>query len=313
VREGADPQQGALVGPGHPGTSRRPLGPTRREAVLGIAKEIREVGLPDERLEAERLVAHAVGVERSELLRAGSEPLTLDEVERLADAVSRRVAREPLQYIEGSVAFRDLVLVSDRRTLIPRPETEQLVQQVIRWARSRDPLTRGLDVGTGSGAIALSLLAEDVVRHMVGVDVSAGAIRQAAENRRRAGVSEAVFELRTVSGDLWSGIRPDERFDVIVSNPPYVRDSDIESLPPEVRDHEPSVALAGGPDGLDVIREIALRARERLNDGGALFLEIGDGQADLARDLFRPEGGWRETSIRHDLAGRERFLQALPD
>ncbi len=297
---GREPGQDAVPGQDLD-TRRRPLAPTRREAVLGVAGEMRGA------------VAHAIGVERSELLLRGSELLTVAEAERLAEAVKRRIEREPLQHIEGSAAFRDLVLASDRRALIPRPETEQLVEQVIRWARVRGPLAHGLDIGTGSGAIALALLTEGVVRHMVGIDVSAAAIRQADENRRRATVSEHVFDLRKASDHVWSAILPGEQFDVIVSNPPYVPDAEIGSLPPEVRDHEPRVALAGGLDGSDMIREIASQARERLCKRGAVFLEIGDGQAELARGLFEAEGTWNEISIDRDLAGRERFLRALLD
>lgn len=292
---------------------RRAPAPTRSEAVRGVAEEIRGAGVPDGRLEAERLVAHAIGVERSELLLHTSERLTVAEAGRLAEAVKRRIKREPLQHIEGSAAFRELALVSDRRALIPRPETEQLVEQVVRWARAGAPLARGLDVGTGSGAIALALLTEGVVQHMVGVDLSIEALGQAEENRRRADVSETVFELREASDGPWSAIRPDERFDVIVSNPPYVREAEIATLPPEVRDYEPRVALAGGADGMAMIREMAARAGEHLCEQGAVFLEFGEGQAELARALFEARGVWKEISIDRDLTGRERFLRAVID
>lgn len=234
---------------------------------------------------------------------------------------------EPLQHIEGTVAFRDLVLLADRRALIPRPETEQLVDRVRRWAESRssgaetvrvsgagteaEPLLEtALDVGTGSGAIALSLVHERVVRRVVALDVSEEALVQAAANRAAAEITEDQVELRLASRPLWSSIGRDERFDLVVSNPPYVREEELEELPAQIREHEPRVALAAGPDGLEVIREIAGKARAYLEPGGALFLEIGEDQGAPVTELLRDHGPWEEVEVQRDLAGRDRFVRA---
>lgn len=318
---------------------RRPPGPTRREAVAGLRRELADAGLESPGVEAERLVAHALGLSRAELGPTAEERLAPEEAGRVARAAARRLAGEPLQHIEGTVEFRDLVLSADSRALVPRPETEQLVERVGEWARARardrgredgaddgdglvrtrreaprrpPPLEAVLDLGTGSGAIALSLVAEGVARRAVGVDVSAEALSQAAENRGRAGLDESEVELRLATRPVWTAVRAEERFDAVVSNPPYVADREMEELPSEVREHEPAVALAGGRDGLDVIREIAARAARYLAPGGALFLEIGAEQGATVRELLEESGEWETVEVTRDLAGRERFVRAEP-
>lgn len=307
----------------------RPAGPTREEAVSGVARELEaaggDVGIDRPRLEAERLVCHVTGIERAELARTGDRRLSPDEAGRLGRAIRRRLAGEPLQHIEGTVAFRELVLLADPRAFLPRPETEQLVDRVARWARGgegegvrtvgRDapdepPLREVLDVGTGSGAIALSLVVEGLAERVVGLDVSADALVQAAANREGAGLSEETVELRLASRPVWSSVRGEERFDAIVSNPPYVTDEEMEELPAEVADHEPREALAGGPDGLEVIREIVDGAHAYLRPGGALFLEIGAGQGEAVERLLGEAGSWEDVRVGRDLAGRERFVRA---
>ncbi len=291
---------------------RRPPGPTRREAVRGTLRELEAAGVESPRVEAERLVALATGVERASLVGGGRTRLTPEEAGRLARALSRRLAGEPLQHIEGTVEFRQLTLRADRRALIPRPETEQLVERIARWVAGRRPLSRALDVGTGSGAIALALLTEGIVERVVGVDVSAEALAQAAENRTRVGLSADRLELRLADRSVWSAVDARERFDLIVSNPPYVAEREWETLPREVRDHEPSSALAGGADGLGVIREVIGGAMIHLSPGGALFLEIGEEQGASVRALLEGAGEWGEVRVLRDLAGRDRFVRALP-
>lgn len=322
-----------------PGARRAP-GPTRREAVAGLRRELDGAGAGSPAAEAERLVAHALGLGRAELALAGDEPLTPEEAGRIARAAARRMAGEPLQHIEGTVEFRELVLVADPRALIPRPETEQLVERLARWARDRaprpasreeaadergglvrarrpgraraaPPLESVLDIGTGSGAIALSLVAEGIARRVVAVDISQEALSQAAENRARARLDGERVELRLAGRPVWTAVGPGERFDAIVSNPPYVSDAELPGLGPEVREHEPRVALAGGAEGLEVVREIVGRAREHLEPGGALFLEIGEGQGAKTRALLEREG-WGRVALFEDLAGRDRFVQAEP-
>lgn len=278
------------------------------------------------RLEAERLLCHVLGVDRAELHRSGGERLTADEAGRLARVTRRRMAGEPLQHIEGTAAFRELVLLADRRALVPRPETEQLVDRIRRWAADRadrgadgvqgvgrdgaPPLETALDVGTGSGAIALSLVHEGLVERVVALDVSEEALMQAAANRGAAELTEQQVELRLASRPLWSSVSSDERFDLIVSNPPYVRDADLDDLPAQIREHEPRVALSGGEDGLEVIREIVSGAHAYLRPAGALFLEIGEDQGASVVELLEDAAPWEEVELSRDLSGRDRFVRA---
>ncbi len=311
-----------------------PPAPSRREALEGVARELEaadeDAAVDRPRLEAERLLCHVLGVDRAELARTGDRELTPRQAGRLARVTRRRLAGEPLQHIEGTVAFRELVLLADERAFIPRPETEQLVGEVKRWARDRasaggvrtvgrredregegePPLRDALDVGTGSGAIALSLVAEGIAGRAVGLDVSPDALMQAAANRGGADLSEEQVEFRIASRPLWSSVSREERFDVIVSNPPYITDEELEDLPAQIAEHEPREALAGGPDGLDVIREIAEGAHAYLRPGGALFLEIGAGQGEAVERLLRETGPWGSVEIGKDLSGRPRFVRA---
>lgn len=335
--------------------ARKPHQPTRREALEGITRELEVVPVESARVEAERLLALAVGVERPELLLALDLPLESDEALRLARSTRRRVAGEPLQHIEATVQFRDLVLLADARALVPRPETEQLVDRIAIWARGRaagdgaadgpgdregqdrgsarpvgrpksvgDPtgasageegaggeaiLSSALDIGTGSAAIALSLVREGIVRRVVGLDSSAAALEQAAENRTRCGLTEKEVEFRAVDRSLWDAVAATERFDVIVSNPPYVTAAEMAELSAEVL-RDPPEALLGGEDGLDVIREIVRGAWYRLAPGGALFLEIGERQGASVKKLLEGAHPWLRVAVEPDLAGKDRFAFA---
>lgn len=343
--------------------ARKPHQPTRREALEGITRELEAVSVESARVDAERLLALAVGVERPELLLALDLPLESDEALRLARSTRRRVAGEPLQHIEATVQFRDLVLLADARALVPRPETEQLVDRIAIWARGRaasdgaadgpgdgaadgpgdregqdrgsarpverpksggDPtgasaeeegaggeaiLSSALDIGTGSAAIALSLVREGIVRRVVGLDSSAAALEQAAENRTRCGLTEKEVELRAVDRSLWDAVAATERFDVIVSNPPYVTAAEMAELSAEVL-RDPPEALLGGEDGLDIIREIVRGAWYRLAPGGALFLEIGERQGASVKKLLEGAHPWLRVAVEPDLAGKDRFAFA---
>lgn len=335
----ADRRRGAgFPGPGGDGPAgsagpERMPAPTRREAVEGVARDLagadEDAGVDDPRLEAERLLCHVLDVDRAELARTDGEELTPEQAGRLARVTRRRLSGEPLQHIEGTVEFRELVLLADERALIPRPETEELVDQVVRWAEAREGEGGGsvlvtrrgreepllddvLDVGTGSGAIALSLVRENVARRAVGLDVSTDALLQAAANRSGAGLSEEDVELRVASRPLWNSVGRDERFDAIVTNPPYLTDEEMEELPGQIAEHEPREALAGGPDGLEVIREIVSRAASYLRPDGALFLEIGAEQADDVRGLLEGREAWASVEVGRDLSGRDRFVRAEP-
>ena len=305
--------------------ARRPGGPSRREALEGIARELAAAGIESSRVEAERLLSLALGISRGDLQLSLESELSAEDARTLAEAVRRRLAGEPLQHIEGNVEFRDLVLAADPRAFVPRPETEQLLDRVLEWARERQQTVEGvrvvtrpagrayvegaLDIGTGSGAIALTLADEHVAARVVALDRSRQALEQATENRRRVGQTEASVEFRLVEGTLWEAVGEGERFDLIVSNPPYVSTAEMGHLPPEVR-HDPSEALVAGEDGLDVISEILTGAWDHLKAGGALFLEIGDGQGQRVGELLAESGDWSRTAIQKDLAGKVRFAFA---
>ncbi|MHB1194099.1 MAG: peptide chain release factor N(5)-glutamine methyltransferase [Longimicrobiales bacterium] len=265
-------------------------------------------GVERGRLDAEHLLAHALGVKRLQLYLQYDRPLDREELDRFRPLLKRRSEREPLQYILGRAAFRNLDLAVDRRVLIPRPETEILVDEVLGWAkaRGRDELT-ALDVGVGSGAIALSLLVEGPFPRVVATDEAPEALAVADENARELGLRERL-DLR--EGSLFSAVAPGESFDVVVSNPPYVAEAEAAILEPEVGVWEPSGALFAGPDGLAVLRALVAEGGAHLADGGLLALEVGAGQAGLVVADIEAAGAYADVRVRRDLAGRERVVLA---
>ncbi len=288
---------------------RRPSGPTRREIVQGVEREFALAGLESAAVEAERIVAAALEIPRPVLATQSGSRVDPRAAVRVARAVSRRLEGQPLQHIEGTLDFRRVRLVSDGRALIPRPETEQLVDVIASWVGRAAPVSRALDIGTGSGALALALLDEALAVRVLGLDVSATALVQAEENAQHSGLEG--LELRLCPPGVWSALDPAERFDLIVSNPPYVSTSEWSMLDPVVRDHEPRVALDGGPTGLDVIRVVIGGAAAALIEGGALFLEIGASQGPAVLELLQAEPRLSEARIGLDLAGRTRFASAV--
>ncbi len=263
-------------------------------------------GIENGRLEAELLLASVLGVKRLDLYLQHDRPVRPAELEEYRSRVRRRLRREPLQYITGEAAFRTLVVSTDSRALIPRPETEVLVAQVLAWGRGRAPVS-ALDVGTGTGAIALSLVAEGHFAPVVATDVSTAALALARENAERLGLAPAI-EFRV--GPLFDPVRADEAFDVIVSNPPYVAESDRETLPSEVRDHEPAAALFAGADGLDVLTALVDGAPEVLRPGGLLALEVGPGQAQSLAARIDADPRYTGARVVQDLSGRPRIVLA---
>lgn len=265
-----------------------------------------EKGLPESRLNAELLLADTLGIKRLDLYLQFDRPMRPEELAAFKARLLRRARREPLQYIAGEAAFRHLTLQVDRRVLIPRPETELLVERVLEWSRGRSGLA-ALDVGTGSGAIALSLASEGgAFRRVVATDVSADALEVARGNAARVPL-HAALEFR--HGPAFEPVAV-ERFDAIVSNPPYVGDAERASLDPEVRDWEPPVALFAGDDGLAVIRELVGQAPDHLLPGGLLALEIGAEQAHAVASLIRGTGRFGEPRVHEDYAGRDRIVMA---
>ncbi|HLM65909.1 MAG TPA: peptide chain release factor N(5)-glutamine methyltransferase [Longimicrobium sp.] len=275
------------------------------ELLRWTAEFLGEKGFHNARLNGELLLSGVLGVKRLDLYLQFDRPLRPEELAEFKGRLLRRAKREPLQYIEGEAHFRELRLRVDPRVLIPRPETEQLVQRVLEWAAGRPGLAAA-DVGTGSGAIALALATEGPFERVVATDVEPGALEAARANHALA-APEAAVEFR-----LGDGLAPlaGERFDALVSNPPYVANAERASLDTEVRDWEPAAALFAGDDGLEVIRRLVAGAPSVLKPGGLLALEIGAEQGAAVAELVRAAGGFGAPRVEKDLAGRDRIVLA---
>jgi len=273
-----------------------------------------ERGVAEPRLSAEHLLADALGCRRLDLYLRFDRPVTEPELAAYRAAVRRRVAGEPVPYITGRAAFRGLELAVDRSVLIPRPETEILAGEALAWARGEAELGRApaegwsvLDVGTGSGAIALALAAElDGVRRVVGSDRSTAALAVARANAARLGAERTAF----VAADALDAFRP-RSFDIVVANPPYLAAAERDSLPVDVREWEPPVALFAGPRGDEALARIVAEAPERLRPGGLLAIEVGMGQAGAVRDRIRSAGCLAWLGAYRDFGGVERGVLAM--
>ena len=272
---------------------------TVAEALSQAAAELEAAGVDTPSVDAEWLVAHVLGVSRSALAVERARELSDEEEGSLHACVQRRVRREPLAYVLGDWGFRRLTLALDPRVLVPRPETEVVVDRCLALLDGLEE-PRVVDVGVGSGAIALAIADEHPGARVVAVDSSEPALALADENRVRAGVDGRV---RLVHGDLLGGVQGP--VDLVVSNPPYVSAEDWERLQPEIRLYEPPAALVGDGVGEAIARE----ARPVLVPGGWLVLEAGDGQAGRLAAAIE-ELGYGEVAITPDLTGRERVVEA---
>jgi release factor glutamine methyltransferase len=273
------------------------------EVLRGTERYLADRGVENPRLNAEHLLAHALGLKRMELYLQFDRPLTEAERAPLRDLVKRRGTREPLQHVLGTAEFHGRSFISDKRALVPRPETEQLVELALEIAKTKSAPTI-LDIGTGSGVIALTIaltIALELPSATIhATDVSPDALALAAENAARHALTDRITFHQT---DL---LPPGEtKFNLIIANLPYIPAGEIASLSPEVR-HDPVSALDGGPDGLDLIRRLIDTAPTRLAPGGALLLEIGAGQAD-AVNTYLTERKFRDISIRSDYQNIPRF------
>src|SRR4051812_9202055 len=227
-----------------------PAAGTVREALEAATDALRAAGADTPRLDAEVLLAYAMSADRAALLAHDDEGVGPEAGRRFGSMVRRRVRREPVAYITGSKGFRHIEVAIDRRVLIPRPETELLVEVALELRPSAV-----LDVGTGSGAIALAIADELPGAHVTGIDTSAGAIEVARGNAKRLGYEDRVtFEVADLAS--YSRIPGTTRQDLVVANLPYVAEADFDSLQPEIRDYEPREALVSGPDGLDALRDL---------------------------------------------------------
>jgi release factor glutamine methyltransferase len=282
----------------------RPSPSTLGDLARALTAQFRAAGIaPDEaRLDAELLVRSVLEWDRAQWLVHTSDPVPPAVDQWIAPLAAARAAREPMAYVLGRCEFWGLSLEVTSDVLIPRPESEALVELAL--ARlAPDQAADVLDVGTGSGCLALSLAIERPRAHVVATDISTRALTVARRNARRHGISDRI-EFRL--GSLFEGI---SLVDLVVSNPPYVALRDRESLPPEVRDHEPAEALFAGADGLDVIRALVCGAVPRIRPGGWLLFEFGVGQAEAVREVL-DTGAWRDVAIASDLQGIPRTALA---
>jgi release factor glutamine methyltransferase len=274
------------------GVSRRAL-LDEATALLGAA------ALPQPRREAMRLWSQLTGEEPAELLLHSDDRAPPAAISHFRVGVRRRSAGEPLAYVSGQIGFRWLTLRCDRRALIPRPETEGLVDRILERVRTG----RVADIGTGSGCLALSLASEGAFAQVIGIEASPDALALAEENRCLTGAPVSL-----VRGDLCAPLQP-SAFDALVSNPPYLSAGEHATLDPSVRSWEPSVALVSGSDGLEATTRLLHQAGEVLRPGGWLALEVDCGRAqECARRAAA--FGWSEVAIQPDLFGRERYLLA---
>ena len=272
---------------------------TVADALSASTEFLARRGVPSPRVDAEHLVAKALGLTRLDLYLQYDRPLTDLETAACRELVRRRGTREPLAYILGEWGFRRLVLAVDRRALIPRPETEVVVERCLALLGAREA-PRVLDVGTGTGAIALAIADECPDARVTAIDVSPEAISLAAENAARTGLEPRVSFL---VHDLSRGL-PGEPYDLVVSNPPYVQPEELADLQPEVRDWEPEQALVGR----GMTEAVAVGARHVLESGGALVLEVADGTAGVVSALLE-DHGYVEIQATPDLAGRDRVVE----
>ena len=263
------------------------------------------------RLQAELLMAQSLGLNREGLYIHLKDRLSDGAKERLEEFVRRRASGEPLQYILGKQEFWSGDFRVDPRVLIPRPETEILVEQALSIL-STIPFERTpsvLEIGTGSGAVAISLLREAKNLLIMATDISREALLLARENARGMGV---LREIIFVNGDLFGPFhsRKEGPFDLILSNPPYISRPEIETLPREIREHEPAIALNGGEDGLDFYRNIVRQAPSYLRKEGWLLLELGQGQGERITELIHEIGAFSKPDLLKDLSGIERVVKA---
>lgn len=264
-------------------------------------------GIESPRAAAEILLAHALGTERVQLYVRHDQPLVPAELAAFKDAIRRRLQHEPVAYIVGRKGFWTLDLLVSPEVLIPRPETEVLVEQALGILRAHPAgrPARVLELGVGSGAVLLALAAEAPTHRYFGCDVAPGALAVAAGNAAAAGPGKGVH---LWASDWFAGLAPAAVFDLIVSNPPYVRSAEMESLQPEIARWEPRTALNGGPDGLQSYRSILAGAHGHLAPGGRLLVEIGSDQREAVARLGDEIGRYGPAECRRDYAGHDRVV-----
>lgn len=283
-----------------------------------VEEEFKSEGIQNPRLEAETLLLEAIRLDRVGLYTNYDRILTDEEIERFLKMLERRLKREPIQYILGNCEFWGLEFMVTPDVLIPRPETELLVEEVLRLFTIHSSRLTILDLCTGSGCIAIALAKELIDAEIYAIDKSIGALKVARENAKRHKVEERI---RFIEGDLFEPFAPSpgssplggegcvREFDLIISNPPYIPSHEIDLLEPEVRYYEPREAIDGGPDGLGFYRRILEGVNEDLKSGGWLMLEVGEGQVEEVIDFISKTDKFMNPDIIKDLAGHDRIVR----
>jgi release factor glutamine methyltransferase len=270
------------------------------------ADDFRKRNNPSPRLDAELLLAHALASDRVRLVLDSERHLDDAELGRYRELIRRRRSGEPIAYILGRREFYGLSFAVDRRGLVPRPDTEPLVEVALERTRARSMHGLALDLCTGTGCVAIAFAKARPTWRVTASELALETAELAWENVRRLGVA---FSVAVAVGDLFAPVAG-RRFDLVVANPPYVPSGDIAALDTDVRDFEPRLALDGGKDGLELVRRLVAEAGQHLTPGGVLAVEIGYDQGDRTRELFE-RAGFRDVTLRRDYGGRERVVSGV--
>jgi len=280
---------------------------TTRKLLDWLRGALNDKGVEDARLCAEMLVAHVIGCPRLRLYMEADRPAAPEELSKLRDLAKRALNYEPVQYLVGEASFYGISLKADKRALIPRPETQTLVDEAVRAIKLlEDRPALVADVCTGSGCVAIAIVKQAPGAVVHACDIDEEALALAKENINRTALEG---EIQTFRGDLLEALPAGEAYDVIVANPPYIPDDEWDEVASNVRDYEPTHALRGGHDGLDFVRRIVAGAAPRLRPGGTLALEIAASRAAEALALIEADDRYASGAIVRDFTGRPRCIR----
>lgn len=274
-----------------------------KRVLAWAADDLKRRGNEGGRLDVELLLGRVLGLDRIGLIMQSERPLAPAELSAFRDLFKRRRSGEPVAYLLGEREFYGISLRVDARVLIPRPDSERLVEVALTRTRERSMRGEALDLCTGSGCVAIAFARHRPTWSVTASDISADALALARANAHRTG---AIRNLRLLVGSLFAPVA-EQRFDLVTANPPYIATGELSTLPVDVRDFEPRLALDGGADGLDLVREIAERGPQHLTPGGVLAMEIGADQGAPALAILQ-RCGYREVELARDLAGRDRVV-----
>lgn len=274
-----------------------------KRVLAWAAEDLKRRGNEGGRLDVELLLGRVIGLDRIGLIVQSERPLAPGELSAFRDLFKRRRGGEPVAYLLGEREFYGISLRVDARVLIPRPDSERLVEVALTRTRERSMRGDALDLCTGSGCVAIAFARQRPTWRVTASDISADASALARINAHRTG---AIRNLRLLTGSLFAPVAG-QRFDLITANPPYIATGELTTLPVDVRDFEPRLALDGGADGLDLVRQIAEQGPQHLTAGGILAMEIGSDQGPAALAILQHHG-YRDLELARDLAGRDRVI-----